>query len=224
MTGEDLSGIVLFRGMTTDETKEALSALFAREKTYKKGGLIMRAGSVTNNMGIVLSGSVSIESVDAWGGCTILSHVPECGFFAETYALLRDEVMLVDVRANEDCRIMLLDMTRLRPGGDESEGWRRKLTANLLSISLQKNLTLSARSFHTAPRTIRRRVLSYLSHIAIREKKTQFEIPFDRRQLADYLSVERTALSKELSRMQKEGLISVKKNRFTLYDVSGFLE
>ncbi|MBQ1334073.1 MAG: cyclic nucleotide-binding domain-containing protein [Clostridia bacterium] len=83
MTGEDLSGIVLFRGMTADETKEALSALFAREKTYKKGELIMRAGSVTNNMGIVLSGSVSIESVDAWGGCTILSHVPERGFFAE---------------------------------------------------------------------------------------------------------------------------------------------
>ena len=157
MTGEDLSGIVLFRGMTTDETKEALSALFAREKTYKKGGLIMRAGSVTNNMGIVLSGSVSIESVDAWGGCTILSHVPERGFFAETYALLRGEVMLVDVRANEDCRIMLLDMTRLRPGGDESEDWHRKLTANLLSISLQKNLALSARSFHTAPRTIRLR-------------------------------------------------------------------
>ncbi|MBQ3379674.1 MAG: Crp/Fnr family transcriptional regulator [Clostridia bacterium] len=206
--------------MSGVETDECCRALGAHEKKYKRGDIIMHAGATAENMGVVISGSVTIESVDVWGNCTILSHVGEKGFFAETYALLNDEVMLVDVRANEDCRIMFLNMRRLRPEREDAASWQRKLTANLLTISLHKNLALSRRSFHTAPKTIRRRLLSYLSGMALKTRKTEFDIPFDRSQLADYLNVERTALSKELSKMQRDGIISFKKNRFKLLDTN----
>ena len=75
---------------------------------------------------------------------------------------------------------------------------------------------LSGRSFHTSPKTIRDRVMSYLNSLYIKQKSREIVIPFDRQQLADYLNVERTALSKELGKMRDDGLISFKKNRFTI--------
>ena len=86
----------------------------------------------------------------------------------------------------------------------------------MLTISMRKNLMLSGRSFHTSPKTIRGRVMAYLSSMSLQAGSDEFDIPFDRQQLADYLNVERTALSKELGRMQKEELITVRKNHFRL--------
>ena len=120
---------------------ECIKALKEAQKTYKKDYLILHAGDVTKRMGLVLNGSVTVESNDIWGNCTILSHVGKGQFFAETYALLPDEVMLVDVRANEDCRILFLNVDGLN--NDMSSGWKNKLIRNLLMISLQKNLALS---------------------------------------------------------------------------------
>lgn len=92
-----------------------------------------------------------------------------------------------------------------------------KLITNLLTISAQKNLNLSGRSFHTAPKTIRGRVMSYLNAMILQTGKTEFDIPFDRQQLADYLNTERSALSKELGKMQKEGILSTKKQHFKVF-------
>ena len=91
-----------------------------------------------------------------------------------------------------------------------------KLTRNLLMISAGKNLHLSNRSFHTAPKMVRVRVMAYLGTVALRKGCNDFDIPFDRQQLADYLNVERTALSKELGKMQADGLIKTKKSHFIL--------
>ena len=89
---------------------------------------------------------------------------------------------------------------------------------NLLTVATRKNLILSGRSFHTAPKTIRGRVLAYLNSVSLQKKNTEFDIPFDRQQLADYLNLERTALSKELGKMQREGLIKCRKNHFRLIE------
>ena len=88
--------------------------------------------------------------------------------------------------------------------------------ANLLTISARKNLALSGRSFHTAPKTIRGRVLSYLNTVSLQKHSNEFDIPFDRQHLADYLNLERSALSKELGKMQRDGLILVRKNHFVI--------
>ena len=206
-----LQSVPLFRGMTSAEASAALEALHAREQEFPKGAVLLHAGSVTRQMGLVLSGSVTIESNDMWGNRTILSHVGAGQCFAETYALLPGEPMLVDVTANEPCRILLLQVQGL---SGRREPWAGKLLASLLMISVQKNLHLSGRSFHTAPKTSR--VQSYLNAVALQTGRRAFDVPFDRQQLADYLNVERTALSKELGRMQKEGLVHVRKNHFVI--------
>ena len=123
--------------------------------------------------------------------------------------------MLVDAVANDTCRILFLDIRGLLKT-NALEGWQGKLIRNLLIISAQKNYHLSGRSFHTAPKSIRGRVMAYLNTVALQKKKTSFEIPFDRQQLADYLNVERSALSKELGKMQRDGIIKTRKNHFEI--------
>ena len=212
----ELNGSALFRGLSEEETAHALRELWAQEKQYRKDAVILSAGQPTDRMGLVLKGSVTIETNDLWGNRTVLSHVGEGGFFAETYAWLCDEVVLVDVVANEECRILFLTAAALRTPSLAQQPWAAKLTSNLLSISAQKNLALTGRSFHTAPKSARARIMAYLNTVSLQMQSQEFDIPFDRQQLADYLNLERSAMSKELGRMRDEGLIRTRKNHFAL--------
>ena len=164
-------------------------------------------------MGLVRTGSVTVESNDMWGNRTILGNIGPGQVFAETYALLPTEPLLVDVTANEDCRVLFFCMDKL---SQVEAAWSGQFLTNLLTISAHKNLHLSGRSFHTSPKTIRSRVFSYLNSVSLKTGKREFDIPFDRQQLADYLNVERTALSKELGKMQTDGYFTVRKNHFVL--------
>lgn len=211
-----IKNTALFRGMSEDEVLSALKVLKAVERQYIKDDIIFHAGDTTERMGLVLSGSVTIESNDAWGNRTILSHVGKGQFFAETYALFKDEPLLVDVRANEKSNILFLRSGNIKALMDHSAPWAIKYITNSLMISARKNLMLSGRSFHTAPKTIRGRVLSYLNSVSLQKHSKEFDIPFDRLQLADYLNLERSALSKELGKMQRDGLIKTKKNHFVI--------
>ncbi len=206
----------LFRGMTEEEVLSALSSFHAQEKRCKKGQALLHAGDLTEKLGLVLEGSVTVESNDAWGNRTILSHVGRGQLFAETYALLDNEPLLVDVIANEDCRILFLRVGNTRSLTALSTPWASRFLENVLTISALKNLHLSGRSFHTAPKTIRGRVMAYLNTVSLQTRSREFEIPFDRQQMADYLNVERTALSKELGRMREDGLIRVRKKHFVI--------
>ena len=208
---------VLFMNMSNHEYVQCFKALKATEKTYKKDALILTASDTTKRFGLVLDGSVTIESNDIWGNRTILSHVAKGQFFAETYALLDDEVLLVDVRANENCRVRFFTIGSLKNLRQINEPWAMKFICNMLEISARKNLTLSGRSFHISPRTIRERILSYLNTISLQKHSTEFDIPFDRQQLADYLNVDRSALSNELSKLQNNGVITFRKNHFILF-------
>lgn len=212
-----LRGSLLFRTMTEEQIRLCLKELRAQEKEYNKGTVIMQAGDLTDRMGLVLSGNVTIESNDVWGNSTLLSNVSSGQFFAEAYALLPGEVMPVDVRANEKCSILFLTIGGLLTSGTMFP-WKEILTQNLLTISLHKNLTLSGRNFHTAPKSARGRILSYLNTVSLQKQSREFDIPFDRQQLADYLNLERTNMSKELSRMKRKGLIECRKNHFRLLD------
>lgn len=219
MDKKALKKTVVFRGMVDDELDAALAALRAVEKRYERDEVILHAGSTTNLMGLVLEGSVRIESNDMWGNRTILSHVDAGHVFAETYAMVKDETLLVDAVANRDCKILMLNVGIIRSDSAFSHDpslWQLKLMANMLNISLQKNLMLAGRSFHTSPKSIRDRVMAYLSSVSLKKGASEFDIPFDRQQMADYLNVERTALSKELTKMQKDGIIITRKNHFKI--------
>ncbi len=211
-----LQKMPLFSGMTDKEITSLLKTLDAGNNDYKKNEPILHAGSKPGVIGIVLSGSVTILSDDIWGNRTILSHIGKGGLFAEAYALLEDVPMLVDVMANEGSSILMLNTKGILNSTKSQNSWDFKFLRNLLLISSKKNLNLSGRSFHTSPKTIRERVMSYLNTLALQNDSTEFDIPFDRQQLADYLNLERSALSKELGKMKKEGIIETRKSHFKI--------
>ena len=187
-----LSGSVLFKGCDETEISALLASLNVREKRFRKGSMIFHSGDVISTLCFVTAGSVTIESNDMWGNRTILNLVSKGQFFAESYALLPDEPMLVDVCAVEACTIVFLDMKSI---DRLDESMRVRLLANLLRITTRNNLHLSSRSFHTAPRQVRGRIMAYLNTVSVQKHSREFDIPFDRQQLADYLNVERSVLS-----------------------------
>lgn len=198
------------------ETAVEISALSsAYQRDFKKGELIFCAGDKTNTAGLVLKGGVSIESIDLWGNRSILSFVGEGSVFAETYALC-GEPLMVDAAAAEDCRVLFINLNRLLSDSNRSKAWYTSVMRDLLWACSEKNLTLSNRIFCSSSKSARRRIMSYLSSEAKKQGKNDFLIPFDRSGMADFLNLERTALSKELGRMRNEGLIDFKKNRFII--------
>ena len=209
-----LKNSIFFKGLTEGEADSALKALKTSERSFSKGERILKAGDITEYLGLITKGSATIESNDLWGNRTVLGHVEQGGFFAETYAFLEDEPLLVDVVANEDCRVVFLKASELRYISGSIDTWQVKLLSNLLRISTGKNLQLSEKSFQTSPKTIRGKVMAYLNSLSLRKGTSRFLIPFDRQQMADYLNVERTALSKELSKMQRDGLIRFRGHDF----------
>lgn len=206
----------LFKELDRLDLEKLKACLRAHEEHFGKDELVLHAGSFTGSLGIVLEGSVTIESNDIWGTRTILGYADAGEVFAEAYALLPKEPMLVDVRAHEKCRILFLQIALLGRFLEAQEPWAVKLASRLLLSAARKNLMLSRRSFLIASKSIREKVMAYLNAEAIKHGADTFEIPFNRQQLADYLNVERTALSKELSRMRADGYISYRKNRFTI--------
>ena len=216
MNFNQLSKTALFRGTTPQEVENILSCLGSKCQSFTKGDMIYRTGDVVTSLGIVLSGSVLIESNDLWGNTTVLDSIGQNRIFAETYACALGEPLMVDVVAAEPAEVLFINVEQVLKVCTHTCDYHNKLIRNLLSISAQKNLHLSRKIFHTVPKSIRGRLLSYLSHQAVHHGSNQFTIPFNRQQLADYLNVDRSALSNEISKMQKEGLLKVERNYFDL--------
>lgn len=193
-----------------------LGCLRFEERHYAKDALIYRAGDLVTRFGMVLRGAVSIEKIDAWGSRTILDKIHPGHLFAETYACVPDAPLMVDVVAAEETDVLLIDISRLLHTCQSSCEHHSRLIRNLLYIAAQKNLRLSRRSFYTATRSLRGRLLSYLSDQAAQAGSRSFTIPFDRQQLADYLNVDRSALSNELSKLRREGVLTADRSLFTL--------
>lgn len=211
-----LASTPLFRGISAEEIRGMLGCLHAQTKCYEKGAIILRAGDAVQEVGLVLSGGVSIELDDLWGNKTILDRVESGRVFAETYACVPGAVLMVNAVAAEPCEILFVDIGRIVQACSSACAHHAKVIQNLLAISAQKNLNLSRRSLHTASKSIRGRLLSYLSDQVLRQGRRDFYIPFDRQQLADYLNVDRSALSNELGKMRREGLLVFEKNHFTM--------
>ena len=194
-------------GVTQEEWARMLALSNARRRRYGKGEAVLRCGDRGRELGLVEQGSVNIETMDLSGSRSILGHIPRGQVFAETYAFCQ-EVLMVDVTAAEESQILFLDVHALLLPQYAGESWQRKLLTGLLA--------LSRRMFCVTPKTVRGRLTTYLAGQAALEGRREFSIPFDRQQLADYLNLDRSALSRELSRMQEEGLLEYHKNRFKL--------
>ena len=211
-----LTETALFRGISPGEAEKMLDCLGAERRRYPKGAQICRTGETVSALGMVLSGRALIESIDLWGSAAVLDSVGPGQIFGEAYACVPGEPLMVDVTAAEAAEVLFLRMDRVLQTCADACGFHSRLIRNLLTIMARKNLMLTRKIDHMSQRTIREKVMAYLSCEAERWGNEAFEIPFNRQQLADYLAVDRSALSAELSRMQKDGLIEYGKNRFRI--------
>ena len=189
-----------FKGLTDNEILSILHCVNATTIYRKRGSYIFRAGDSTEVMGLVVSGCVLVMQEDLWGHRNILSKCHAGDFFGEPYAASPGAVLNVSVAADEDCEIIFLNVQRL--------------LAN-------KILILNDKITHVGKRTTRDKLLSYLSAESIRQSSLSFDIPFDRQQLADYLCIDRAAMSTEISKLQKDGFIKTNRKHFELI-VSAF--
>ena len=216
MDYEFLKNTNLFRGLESDQIRILLNCLGSYEKRFEKDAIIFHGGDVVTEVGLILEGSVNVIAYHYWGGSSIFGHAEKGRLFGEAYAAIPGKELLCDVKAAEDSHILFMNMERLLTTCSKNCDAHRLIIRNLLRISASNTLAQITRMMHTAPRTIRERLLSYLSEQASLNGIASFTIPFSRQQLADYLGVDRSALSNELSKMQKEGLIRFRKNEFHL--------
>ena len=210
-----ISKTALFQGCSEEDILNMSKHLDFRTDRYRKGDVIFGAGSIVTDIGLVLLGSVRIEHTDLWGNKSILGITPAGGVFAESYACIPDEPMMVDAVANENCDILFISVPRLFTPCSVC-GSQNRLIQNLVMITAGKNLQLFRRSMHTSPKTIRGRLFSFFSQQVSAQGCNKIVIPFDRQQLADYLNLDRSALSKELGKMRNDGLIEFNKNTFVI--------
>lgn len=206
----------LFRGFTEEETESVLKCLSAVSRSYKKDEYIFRMGDTITAVGMVITGSVQVMREDYWGDRQIIAGIGAGQIFGESYACAVGEPLMVSAMAAENTEVMFLEVGKLLTVCPMACRFHSRVIQNLLTVIAGRNLTLTTKIDHMSKKTIREKVLSYLSYQAEKEGKGSFEIPFNRQQLADYLAVDRSALSAELSKMQKEKIISYDKNHFVL--------
>ena len=206
----------LFAGIRVDEIQPMLSCLQAVERKYPRGAYIFHTGEEVRALALLVRGTAHIQKEDFWGNRSLLASLVAGDIFAEAYAMPGSGAMRSDVVAVESCTVLLMDVERVLSRCTNSCAFHARLTENLFALLAEKNRILARKVDYLAQRTTRQRLLVYLSEQAQRAGSAEFTIPFNRQQLADFLSVERSAMSAELSRMQAEGLLETERSWFHL--------
>lgn len=205
-----------FKGLSDNEILSILNCVSATTVSKERDSYIFRAGDSAEVMGLVVSGCVLVIQEDIWGHRNILSKCHTGDFFGEPYAASPGAVLNVSVVADEDCEIIFLNVQRLLVTCPTACEHHQKLIRNLVSVLANRILILNDKITHVGKRTTRDKLLSYLSAEATRHSSLSFDIPFDRQQLADYLCIDRAAMSAEISKLQKEGFLTTNRKHFEL--------
>ncbi|MBP3206914.1 MAG: Crp/Fnr family transcriptional regulator [Campylobacter sp.] len=218
MDNLNLSKTMLFNGISENEINDLLPCIGAKKQNFAKDEIIFRCGDTISQIGLVLSGSVNIVVNFLRGNSNIFGHIRSGDIFGANYALSAKE-LICDVVTAEQSEILFLDMKKILTSCEKNCPYHHKIIYNLFKISSLKSIKMSMRMTHTAPKTIRERLLSYFGEQAMLNSSSSFSVPFSRSALADYLGVDRSAMSNELSKMARDGLISYNKNEFSLNDL-----
>ena len=206
----------LFSGVGEDDIASLLSCLGARKKEYKKGEYILREGEHISDVFILVEGKIHIQKDDYWGNRSILSVVSVGEMFGEGYAAPESGALLNDVVAVEDSSVIFFDVKRILTTCSSACRFHNMIVQNMFFAISDKNRKLVQKLGHMSGRTTRAKLISYLSEEAKRQGSSTFTVPFNRQQLADYLCVDRSAMSNELCKMRDEGMIKFEKSRFEL--------
>lgn len=206
----------MFAGVAEHEIEAMLSCLNAKLRVYEKGEYILRQGDCLNEIIVLVDGGLHIQKDDFWGNRSILGDIAVGEMFGEAYVAPESGGVLNDVVAVEESTVILFDVKRIISTCSSACAFHTKVVQNMFFAISDKNRKLVRKLNHVSKRRTREKLFSYLSEEAKRNNSTSFEIPFNRQELADYLSVDRSAMSNELCKMRDEGLLAFNKNGFTL--------
>lgn len=209
----------LFAGVGEEDIAAMLGCLQARLYTYKKGEYVYRQGEHLSNITVLVEGNLHVQRDDYWGNRSIISHVGVGEMFGEAYVAPDSGAILNDVVAVEDSTVIFFDVKRILTTCSSACRFHSMVVQNLFFTISERNRKLVQKLGHMSKRSTREKLISYLSEEAKKHNSGTFTIPFNRQQMADFLSVDRSAMSNELGKMRDEGLISFEKNRFTLHEV-----
>ena len=206
----------LFSGVGDEDISAMLSCLGARLNRYKKGEYVLRQGEHLSDILVLVKGGLHIQRDDYWGNRSILGNIGEGEIFGEAYIAPESGPLLNDVIAIEDSSVFFFDVRRVITTCSSACRFHTIVVQNLFFAVSDKNRGLVQKLDYMSRRTTREKLISYLSEEAKKQNSAEFTIPFNRQQLADYLAVDRSAMSNELGKMRDEGLLEFQKNRFKL--------
>lgn len=204
----------IFKGMEKEEIIGVLGALSAVKKKYPKNSFVFLPDEKMKETGIVLDGSILIVKEDFWGNRAIIDKTEAGGIFGEAFCFSEQNADSVGVIANEDSEILFVDIKKLC--SEKTDHISITILNNMLSVMADKTIILNRKIEHIVKRTTGEKLLSYLSEQAAQNGKNEFDIPFNRQELADFLAVDRSAMSSELSKLKSEGIIDFHRNHFEL--------
>lgn len=211
-----LKNTQLFSGASDEDIEAMLGCLQARLCTYKKGEYVLREGERIERLMMLVKGELHIQRDDYWGNRSIISMVGVGEMFGEAYAAPESGPLMNDVLAVEDSAVIFLDIGKLLTVCPNGCKFHAMAVKNLFFAISEKNRKLVRKLGYMSRRTTREKLIAYLSEEAKRQNSGAFSIPFNRQQLADFLSVDRSAMSNELCKLRDDGLIEFEKNRFRL--------
>lgn len=206
----------LFAGVADEEIGAMLSCLDARLQEYKKGEYVLRQGEHIRFITVLVDGELHIQRDDYWGNRAIINHIAVGEMFGEAYIAPESGALLNDVVAVENSAVIFFDVRRIITVCSSACRFHSMVVQNLFFAISEKNRKLVQKLGHMSKRTTREKLISYLSEESKRQNSARFTIPFNRQQLADFLSVDRSAMSNELCKMRDEGLLRFEKKSFTL--------
>lgn len=206
----------LFKDIEEENLIAMLGCLDAKMINVRKNEVIFAEGETARYIGIILSGAVQMVQDDFYGNRTIVTQMEEYGLLDESFACAGIDSLPVSFIAVKDCEIMLIDCGRITNTCCNACAFHKQIIFNLLQLVAKKNLDFHQKIEITSKRTTREKIMAYLLSVAKQTGSNSFSIPYDRQGLADYLGVERSAMSAELSKLRKESIIECQKNRFTI--------
>ncbi|MBE6036645.1 MAG: Crp/Fnr family transcriptional regulator [Clostridiales bacterium] len=211
-----LRNCALFHQIADADLPAMMACLGARTLSFRKKETIFEEGEPARYVGIVLAGKVQILQVDYFGNRSIMTTAGPSELFGESFACAGVEALPVTAMAAEDSRVLLVDCLRIMHSCGNACGFHQQMIYNLMRVVAMKNLQFHQKMEITGKRTTREKLLAYLMAQAKTAGSSRFRIPFDRQELADYLQVDRSGLSAEISRLRKEGVLKSERSTFEL--------
>ena len=213
---EIFSRCPLFSGIRMEDLSAMMGCIGGRVLSVGKGQPVFREGDPATHVGMVLSGAVQLVREDYYGNRSIVAHIGPAALFGETYACAGVPSLPVSVVADEDSTVLLMDCRRITTTCSSACAFHSRIIFNLLRLVAEKNLMFDQKIQVTSQRTTREKLMTYLLGQAKLQGSSSFSIPYDRQELADYLEVDRSGLSAEISKLRREGVLESEKNHFKL--------